>query len=1109
MAGRLWTSILTLALLLTAPRVWAGPIYFDANADLRPSRNDLQGSLTLTLHSEQPIYNVYVYGRGQGQRQLLQRVEYWHGEGSAQIALAIPSPHLLPGIYHLLLELAFQDMAGSYLNAAIALDYQVTPSVPTTTATMARAPSVAFNDNQPRWQLDGVNADSIRVALTSEPSWLSPPPLTPRDPVLELIPNGVRVAERNWPYPQKARLDWIEDGAHYSRVIDVTITTDRDGNARLGATTTPSARWWRTPALLYALSGVLAVAALMWEYRRRRAAPTPRAVDEFGGVVILGLLTAWLISHAAPELWFTRTWSTGGDIASQVFYAKIFMEWVPTGKISGWIPESFAGFPAFTFYFPWPFTLAYLASLGFGPQVGFKLASMAPAFLLPTAAYVFGLCLRWPVTQRLLIAAASAAFITTEATSIWGGNVLAQLAGEFAYNWGMVFVLLFWGVVAVALRHGGRWWLFAALLEAVVAVSHGYALLIAGFGAFVFVLFAPGRVSALRVILQIHTVAFLLIGAWFMPLVENLPWTIPNDTGATLKQWQIAWPETLWPFAVGVIAWIAAARYARGAFVGLGFLAGIGILGAIGFFTGHNYGLAEARFFPYAQWGVAAACGSALGWWLHHLAPRAGVALAAATICGMCGWWEPHIANIEGWSRWNLDGYETKPMWPFFRQAAQVNAGPLTGPRVIFEHDPDNNDVGSTRAMEALPMFGSRPALEGLYMESAITSPFIYQLQEEVSKRPSAPLSRYPTTPQPIDRAVGHFNELYTNRLILRSEEMKQRYRDDPRFRLIDTAGPFQTFELTDFHTQLVDIVPEPLRFQTTKGWQPHAYRRFVLHHPYQERTVYTRDGAPIALPAATAPAAPSIRVLSMERERLVFETNAPGVPHLIRMTFHPRWRSVGGEPVYLTEPSFMLVVPQRNIVELEYGWSWGNYVGALFSTLGLLILAAGIVRRLPAWTAVVPTPPVIVTRLRDLLMFATLACGAIGVSWWTDPEHVYFRGHRQLSDNQFAAAAKSFDAAFAGRNVPASRAEALFWAARALDLADDKDAALTRYAQLQQEFPENFWYPESVFRQIEILHARGVADVPQQLLIELRSHAPASPWTQRASELLQPKAAP
>ncbi len=116
---------------------------------------------------------------------------------------------------------------------------------------------------------------------------------------------------------------------------------------------------------------------------------------------------------------------------------------------------------------------------------------MLPAVLLPLGTYVMGALLRWPVAARLLGAAGAAGFVLTTGTSIWGGNLMAQMAGEFAYSWGFLWTVIFWGVLGWALRRGGRVWILAALMEVLVAFSHGYALLMAGFGAFLFPAVVP------------------------------------------------------------------------------------------------------------------------------------------------------------------------------------------------------------------------------------------------------------------------------------------------------------------------------------------------------------------------------------------------------------------------------------------------------------------------------------------------------------------------------------------------------------------------------------------------------------------------------------------
>ena len=73
-------------------------------------------------------------------------------------------------------------------------------------------------------------------------------------------------------------------------------------------------------------------------------------------------------------------------------------------------------------------------------------------------------------------------------------------------------------------------------------------------------------------------------------------------------------------------------------------------------------------------------------------------------------------------------------------------------------------------------------------------------------------------------------------------------------------------------------------------------------------------------------------------------------------MTYHPKWRSVTNEPILLTEPAFMLIVPQQRRVELEYGASPGDRLGGWFTLAGLVGLVAALNRRtlrMPAFTAI------------------------------------------------------------------------------------------------------------------------------------------------------------
>ncbi len=1103
-----WLLILPGLLLEQSQAIAANQVSFAARADLSASSDRLKGQVSLTLHSSEPVYDALVFARAQQDKLLLRETAYWQPDSAHSLEIDIPSNHPYPGIYHLLVEVTFRDKAGANHSIAMALEYPFGESanIQAEPTSLPFRAGVSLSQDQIAWQLPEDDLSDIRLTITTEPSWVMPDELTPPAPRFQLVENGERPPIGNWRYQQKARLEWVQDNRHASRVLDWTMATDARGNwlrtpSPIATAPWRNTAWLSTFAALFAIGGaVLAFLQHSGKHERYKRLSIP-GLEEWSGALVLVALFFWTLAHTAPSLWLTPTWSTGGDVASHVFYAREFMEWLPKGKLSGWLPESFAGFPAFTFYFPLPFTLAGLLQFAVGQQVAFKFMSMLPALLLPLATYLLGYSWGLRVPSRLLAAAGATGFIIGDATSIWGGNLLAQLAGEFSYSWGFFFVLLFWGALAISLQRGGRWWILAAVLEACVALSHGYALLTAGFGAFIYLLVSSTPRQHLRIILQVHLLAFLLIGFWLIPLIENLAWTIPNDTSTAVENWRVLWPESLWPLALGwlplmLLLW----QQPPGKVHGIFFLMGVCMLGLIGFIGAGHAGLADLRFFPFAQWALAVASGASLGWMLRRLSPPAALPFSIAIVFALASWWEPRLARVEGWSKWNLSGYETKAMWPHYQATARSNAGPLEGPRLVFEHDPANGDIGSTRAMEALPMFGSRPALEGLYMESAITGPFIYQLQAEISERPSSPLSRYPSTSHSSGKMVGHLNEFFTNRVILRSPEKKALFNADNRFQLLVEHGPLQTYELRELKTQLVETLDIPIVPHGRESWLDHAFRRFVLDFPYKERHAYLAEGQSLPIDHILGQSA-RVEVTTFSRERLVFETNRPGQPHLIRMSFNPRWSSRGGETIYLVEPAFMLIYPMSTTVEIGYIWSRGDWLGLAFTVLGTFALLFAIRSRNPL------NPPVLgrILSVQPRVFSLTLAACSLVIlaGWWMDPERVYQRGHTHLHLGETATAAEMFDQAFHGRRTPAHRAEALFWSARSWQLANHPQEASYRYEQLTSEYQESYWYPESLFRRIEIYHQQGEKKSTITLFRNLMDEAPTSQWTTQAASLL------
>ena len=1090
--GLLWYFFL-LPVCLSLPAESA-PSLFEYKENISVTANALHGTLNLRLSADEPVYNAELVIWSADKVVKVAGPRIWRPQAHHEFQLRIPASHPLPGRYHLLLAIEYQDRAEAWHSYPLGIEY----TLGTAHATPLRTPQVMFKGGRLRWQLGGVSSEKISLTLTPAPIWAMTGPLTPENHEFHLAQRPNRRAVAGGIYPQLARLDWSDRSIHHSVLIPWSIRADQKGQWLQYADGNPQRSWWKSPSVLQMLSFTGIGCALLWTllvFKQHRTLDSRDAESGFirytGWLLAVGL-SLWVADHTNPGLWILPTWATGGDTASHILYAKVFEDWLAQGKLSGWMPEVFMGFPAFRYYFPMPFVLGAFLAKVLGLPVAFKFIAMLPAVLLPLGTFAMGVLLGWPVAARLLGAAGAAGFVLSTGTSIWGGNLLAQMAGEFAYSWGFLWTILFWGVLGWALRKGGRRWVLAALLEVLVALSHGYALLTAGFGALLFPLLLRNWRQALPTVLQVHGLAFLLLGFWLIPLAGNLPWTIPNDTSMWVDDLRTLWPKQLWPLSFsipGLIAILIASRTAR---IGLGVPLGICVLGLTAFHFAHHLGLADIRFFPYAQWGAAVALAAAAGWLMYRWMP-ASLLWSISVVLALMSWWQPDTGAIESGSRWNLEGYEVKSQWPAYRAVADVLAGTLKEARVLFEHDPDNHDIGSTRTVEAMPLFGSRPVLEGLYMESAISSAFIYQLQAEISNRPSSPLSRFPSSKGTVAAAIGHMNELYTDTLVLRSAQMKQRFADDGRFEVLDREDPFLVLRLKNLQTQLVDIVDVPIEIKSRERWMNSAFRRFRLSHPYSAREVYLSPDQVWQAPAAATGG--DIRVISMDRERLVFETSAVGQPHLIRMTYHPKWRSVSGEPVFLAEPAFMLMIPRQSRVELRYEAVTADVVGAWLSVFGIV----GIVL-----LAISPrtTPGPVMARgpaLKPTVAVLVLAFSVALWSWWNNPERIYKQGHELLADERYVSASHAFDRAYNGRKVPGQKAEALFWAGRSLEFTDGQAGALARYKELASLYPDNYWAAESLYRIVLIErqahNERGAEGAYKQLLRDF----PENIWTQRA----------
>ena len=846
---------------------------------------------------------------------------------------------------------------------------------------------------------------------------------------------------------------------------------------------------------------------------------------------------ALIASVLGADFLLSNNLPTGGDSASHLLYVWTYArELLPTGHITAWMPEVFGGFAFLSYYFPLSFiSIAALAQvLPFAPAM--KFGMFAGVMLLPGGIWLGSVyLLRLPRTVVIWGVLVSLAFLLHEQNSIWGGNLLSTLAGEFAYSYGMLFSVLALMAWQRSIATGRHWWL-AALLEAATGFSHGFALLITGFATAAFLFERQQFWRNLRLLALGHGLAFFMLAGWLWPMLQMHSLTIPNDALFEISRWQELLPKPLQPvLGAGLVScllllllhytntaqWLApisteTSRCLKHA----AFMASAALLAGVGFLAGGNIGVANIRFFPFVWLFGGLACGWAWGALLLRLSAalpplsRLGLHLmSVAAGMALLGWTCLQVVAAPDWGLWNHSGLEAKPQWQRLSQLFPALSGHLDSPRLTFEHDPANNDIGSTRALEALPMFlGGRAVLEGLYMESAPVGPAIYQLQSEVSTHPSSPLARFPSGSLDLEQAAAHMNFLWANEVLIRHDDTFKAFAASPLFAEVASAAPFHVFKLKAFDSRWVDIVNparQALHWLPKQGWMEASFAWFKSRERFsRELPVFHTEVAPQIIAPATGA---QVHNLKLERSRMRWRTDAVGAAHLVRMAWHPRWRLATKGQLYLAGPGLMLVVPEEADVVLEYGHTPVGIAGMVASVLALLALLGLMWRdrrsfRIPVGSTSVdhgehkltdaannPWPHHGLAVLWPLLLVA-------GGLWFHlhNPERLYTDAWVLMRANHFGDAATGFDQAFAARKSDAKKEEALFWAAKAYEQAGQRDAALQRYRQLTANY-HGYWLPESLYTQAQLELATGAIAQAENTRVRLRQEFPNDRWAQRA----------
>ena len=189
------------------------------------------------------------------------------------------------------------------------------------------------------------------------------------------------------------------------------------------------------------------------------------------------------------DLIFDDVTPTGGDMGSHVWAPAYLRDHLlPNFQLSGWSMDWYGGLPVYRFYMVIPALAMVLLDTVLPYGVAFKVVAISGLVSLPFTCWAFGRLARFRYPLPELFAFAGLCFVLNESTTIYGGNVLATMAGEFSFSIAISLMMLGLGLLARGLEHGkGRLMMWASIVLALACLSHGIVLIYTAVGAVVIV----------------------------------------------------------------------------------------------------------------------------------------------------------------------------------------------------------------------------------------------------------------------------------------------------------------------------------------------------------------------------------------------------------------------------------------------------------------------------------------------------------------------------------------------------------------------------------------------------------------------------------------------
>jgi len=752
-------------------------------------------------------------------------------------------------------------------------------------------------------------------------------------------------------------------------------------------------------------------------------------------LVVTTAIIMWIV-HLNPigadNLVFTDTTPTGGDMGAHV-WAPAFLRdhLLPNWQLSGWSMDWYAGLPLYRFYMVIPALAIVALDVVLPYGIAFKIIAVSGLVTFPFVCWAFGRLanFRRPIPE--LFAFAGLAFLIDESFQIYGGNIKSTMAGEYSFSIALTLAMLGLGLLANGLRTG-RYRVWASVVLALAAVSHGIVLIFVAVAAAVLCLVWIDRFR-LRYALTVGLTTVLLSAWWVGPFLFGHEYMTDmkygfRPSGSEDSFWDMFFPLAapldflITTFAVVGFLMMIVRRNLTGAalgiiclvFVGLVYvtrdsLPGIGLLWnprLLPFVYLTRYLLMVIGIYEVFRWLINAVRGRLAAADLSVVERTSVTAVTALSMLLVFGWmyetlpfdgrvtegdtsvyaWGPFRkgpesgrAVADGWTRYNMTGYEGRTAYPEYHALITTMAeiGEERGcGRASWENNEDNGQYGTTMALMLLPHWtdGCIASMEGLFFEASGTTPYHFLTTAALSENASNPVRQLRYVDNDPSVGVPHAYDLGVRYVLARTDAAKEELAGAEGLEYITSSYPWDIYEV------IGSTIVEPLDtrpvvvnrrdgdqrernlelgtswFQRRDDWPaipaddgPDDWQRIDVEVDLAERTGEPGernrnvDYVVPSQPIETVELPPAeVTDIDLQEQSLSFEVDQVGVPVLVRVSYFPNWQVEGAEGPFRAGANQMVVVPTDNQVTLTYDarttLDWFFYVLTLVG-IGLCVL--------------------------------------------------------------------------------------------------------------------------------------------------------------------------